>query len=85
MCCQGIWRLPDQERAPLAALDSDAITVAGRRGLAKVCPVKYSTLSSWALGSAVEHRLHTAGVSGSNPLAPTNFCQVACNEIATKS
>ena len=26
----------------------------------------------WALGSAVEHRLHTAGVSGSNPLAPTN-------------
>src|SRR5262249_1698958 len=27
---------------------------------------------NWALGSAVEHRLHTAGVSGSNPLAPTN-------------
>ena len=27
----------------------------------------------WALGSAVEHRLHTAGVSGSNPLAPTNL------------
>ena len=25
-----------------------------------------------ALGSAVEHRLHTAGVSGSNPLARTN-------------
>ena len=24
-----------------------------------------------ALGSVVEHRLHTAGVSGSNPLAPT--------------
>jgi hypothetical protein len=30
------------------------------------------TADSWALGSAVEHRLHTAGVSGSNPLAPTN-------------
>ena len=29
--------------------------------------------SGRALGSAVEHRLHTAGVSGSNPLAPTNF------------
>jgi hypothetical protein len=27
---------------------------------------------SWALGSAVEHRLHTAGVGGSNPPAPTN-------------
>ena len=27
--------------------------------------------SEWALGSVVEHRLHTAGVSGSNPLAPT--------------
>src|SRR5687768_16667367 len=27
--------------------------------------------TGWALGSAVEHRLHTAGVSGSNPLAPT--------------
>lgn len=36
--------------------------------------MRYTTnFLSWALGSVVEHRLHTAGVSGSNPLAPTNF------------
>ena len=30
-----------------------------------------AVLERRALGSVVEHRLHTAGVSGSNPLAPT--------------
>ena len=30
------------------------------------------TFLSWALGSEVEHRLHTAGVAGSIPAAPTN-------------
>ena len=36
-------------------------------------PVTLQTglVSGRALGSVVEHRLHTAGVSGSNPLAPT--------------
>ena len=33
--------------------------------------------AGWALGSVVEHRLHTAGVSGSNPLAPTNLLAVS--------
>ncbi len=38
-------------------------------------PVTLQTglVSGRALGSVVEHRLHTAGVSGSNPLAPTIF------------
>ena len=43
------------------------------------CSVDRATLSvplGWALGSAVEHRLHTAGVSGSNPLAPTNLSSI---------
>ena len=39
---------------------------------ASVASAATSQLAVWALGSAVEHRLHTAGVSGSNPLAPTN-------------
>ena len=38
---------------------------------------------SRALGSVVEHRLHTAGVSGSNPLAPTSFHPAICNGFAT--
>ena len=30
--------------------------------------------ATWSLGSAGEHRLHTAGVTGSNPVATTmNF------------
>jgi hypothetical protein len=43
------------------------------RGCQTARRVRYSKSSGWALGSAVEHRLHTAGVSGSNPLAPTNL------------
>ena len=35
--------------------------------------VKSVVQTGWALGSVVEHRLHTAGVDGSNPSAPTNF------------
>lgn len=36
----------------------------------------------WALGSVVEHRLHTAGVSGSNPLAPTTSSRLVHNDFA---
>ena len=54
----------------------------GRRGIRAdsecACWPKRKNSITWrsegrALGSAVEHRLHTAGVSGSNPLAPTNL------------
>ncbi len=39
-----------------------------------------------ALGSAVEHRLHTAGVSGSNPLAPTSLRSASqAKAVAPKS
>src|SRR3989338_3934498 len=32
----------------------------------------------WALGSAEEHRLYTAGVIGSNPIAPTKESHQCC-------
>jgi AAA domain len=51
---------------------SPAKSTQNRRGCQTGECVRYSTIAGWALGSAVEHRLHTAGVSGSNPLAPTN-------------
>ena len=33
----------------------------------------------WSLGSAGEHRLHTAGVTGSNPVATTIECTQVTN------
>ena len=46
-------------------------------------PVTLQTglVSGRALGSVVEHRLHTAGVSGSNPLAPTIFEPLRANNL----
>src|SRR3712207_5629165 len=45
--------------------------------------VQYNlSFTGWALGSVVEHRLHTAGVSGSNPLAPTNLPPQPSSRIA---
>ncbi len=43
------------------------------QGLPAEARSRWQASEGWALGSAVEHRLHTAGVSGSNPLAPTNL------------
>src|SRR5918993_5303516 len=53
------------------ASQEDRVLIASRIGRS-YAKIDVSGLG-WALGSVVEHRLHTAGVSGSNPLAPTNL------------
>ncbi len=40
-----------------------------------------SIAGSWVRSSAVEHRLHTAGVTGSIPVAPTTILHPRCSPI----
>ena len=52
---------------------SDLCLIARQGAVAVKLVQHWLRIYSRALGSVVEHRLHTAGVSGSNPLAPTIF------------
>ena len=52
---------------------SDLCLIARQGAVAVHLVEHWLRIYSRALGSVVEHRLHTAGVSGSNPLAPTIF------------
>src|SRR5688500_7733640 len=42
-------------------------------GWQSITGFRYTARPIWAVSSAVEHRLHTARVAGSNPAPPTRF------------